>query len=60
MTSRQSGWHKPSDAQGSSTPGWGTNQLPGHFPLVGRGPGSRGGRAQCWLASCMTRREPPG
>lgn len=43
MTSRQSGWRKPGDAQGSSAPGWGTNQLPGHFHS-----GAEGSRLQGW------------
>lgn len=41
MTSRQSGWHKPGDASGSSILGWDTNQLRGHggrsFPLSEEG-----------------------
>ena len=34
MTSRQSEWCKPGDAQGNSIPGWVTNQLCGHGQLI--------------------------
>lgn len=60
MTSRQSGWHRPGDAWGSSILGWGTSQL--HEQVIspqGAGvPCSGGGRTQHWLAPCMNRREP--
>lgn len=46
MTSRQSEWCKPGDAQGNSIPGWGINQLCGHgqviFPQWGGVPGWAG------------------
>ena len=46
MTSRQSEWCKPGDAQGNSIPGWGINQVCGHgqviFPQWGGIPGWAG------------------
>lgn len=34
MTSRQSEWSKPGDAQGNAIPGWGTNQLCGQGQVI--------------------------
>lgn len=60
MTSRQSGWHRPGDDQGS-IPGWGTKQLCGcgqvMSPLRGGVCHSGAGRVQHWLASCVNRRK---
>ena len=62
MTSRQSEWCKPGDAQGNSIPGWVTNQLCGHgqliFPQGGGVPGWAGllyGRPQ---AECTADLQP--
>lgn len=62
MTSRQSGWHRPGDAQRALF--LAKNHLCGGGQVVspqrGGVPHSGGGRAQRWLAPCMNRRKPLG